>query len=132
MGPPVYSVERPPNTKAKSQESLVMEAFKRHSIGGRHHSDRKSPKVEPQGCATMNMEVESPPLVFYNSPQTSTGALFSGQLKIDVHEPFVTLEKFEMRLLAIVSTKKPVSPHCAECTTQTTEIHKWEFLKAPV
>jgi hypothetical protein len=143
--PPVYSVEPPSNPKAKpSQESLVMDAFKRHSIGGRHHSEKKSssekkstshkgsPKVEPQKAATMNMEVESPPLVFYNTPQTSTGALFSGQLKIDVIEPHVTLEKFEMRLLAVVSTRKPVSQNCPDCTTQTTEIHKWDFLKAPV
>ncbi|KAF2788293.1 hypothetical protein K505DRAFT_329032 [Melanomma pulvis-pyrius CBS 109.77] len=131
--PPVYSVEPPPNPKARSQESLVMDAFKRHSLGGRHHSEKKSsPKVEPQKAATMDMLVESPPLVFYNAPQASTGALFSGQLKVDVTEPHVTFEKFEMRLFAVVSTRKPVAQHCPDCTTQTTEIHKWDFLKAPV
>lgn len=130
--PPVYSVERPANSKSRSQESLVMDAFKRHSIGVRHHSDKKSPKVEPPRASTINMVVESPPLVFYNSPQTSTGALLSGQLKIDVHEQGATLDKFEMRLLAIVSTKKPVHQHCPECSSQTTEIHKWDFLSAPV
>ncbi|KAF2468777.1 uncharacterized protein BDR25DRAFT_304760 [Lindgomyces ingoldianus] len=129
--PPVYSVNPPPLHKA-SQESLVMDAFKRHSLGGRHHADKKSPKVEPQQPVRMDMLVESPPLVFYNSPQTSTGALFSGQLKLDVSEPHVTLEKFEMRLLATVTTKKPVVQHCSECSTQITEIHKWDFLKAPV
>ncbi|PSN66055.1 hypothetical protein BS50DRAFT_574526 [Corynespora cassiicola Philippines] len=131
--PPVYSVEPPTNTKSKSQESLViMDAFKRHSLGARHHSDKKSPKVEPQASATMNMDVESPPLVFYNGPQTSTGALFSGQLMINVTEPHITIEKFDMRLLAIVTTKKPVAPHCPDCISQTTEIHKWDFLTHPV
>jgi hypothetical protein len=109
-----------------------MDAFKRHSIGSRHNSDKKSPKVEPQKAATMNMEVESPPVVFYNGPTVSSGALFSGQLKVDVKEPHLTLEKFDMRLVAIVTTKKPVAPHCSDCLQQTTEIHKWEFLKGAV
>ncbi|KAF2111480.1 hypothetical protein BDV96DRAFT_582234 [Lophiotrema nucula] len=133
--PPQYSVEPPTNQKTKSQESLVMDALKRHSLGGRHHSDKKaskSPKVEPQKGANINMKVESPPIVFYNGPQTSSGALFSGQLEVNVTDPHITLDKFEMQLLAVVVTKKPVHQHCPECEKQTTEIHKWEFLKAPV
>ena len=108
-----------------------MDHLKRHTLTGRHHSDKKSPKIEPKRPAKMDMEVESPPLIFYNQPQSSTGALFSGQLKVQVTDPTVTFEKFEMRLLATVTTKKPVSHNCPDCTTQTTEIYKWEFLKAP-
>jgi hypothetical protein len=108
-----------------------MDHLKRHTLTGRHHSDKKSPKIEPKRPAKMDMEVESPPLVFYNQPQSSTGALLSGQLKVQVTDPTVTFEKFEMRLLATVTTKKPVSHNCPDCTTQTTEIYKWEFLKAP-
>jgi hypothetical protein len=131
--PPVYSVERP-SQKNKSQESLVMEAFKRHGLGTRQNSFKKSPKgspkAEPQPAAKLNMVVESPPLVFFNSPQTSTGAIISGLLNIEVHEPNVTLQSLEMRLLAIVTTKKPVHQHCPDCASQTTEIHKWDFLRA--
>ena len=108
-----------------------MDHLKRHTLAGRHHSDKKSPKIGPKRPAKMDMEVESPPLIFYNQPQCSTGALFSGQLKVQVTDPAVTFEKFEMRLLATVTTKKPVSHNCPDCTTQTTEIYKWEFLKAP-
>ncbi|KAH7083754.1 hypothetical protein FB567DRAFT_529848 [Paraphoma chrysanthemicola] len=131
--PPVYSYEAP-ETKGttKSQESLVMDIFKRHD---KHHADKKSPKaspkVEPQGAASLNMRIESPPIVFYNNAQTSTGAIFSGQLMMNIHEPYVTVQKFEMRLLAIVSTKKPVAQHCADCSSQTTEIHRWDFLTHP-
>jgi hypothetical protein len=132
-----------------------MEAFKRHSIGARLHSHSKekapkstpksstpngtpkgtpksSPKLEPCGVATMNMNMESPPLVFYNSPQESSGALLSGLLAIHVHDLHITLEKFEMRLLAIVTTKKPVHANCADCASQITEVKKWEFINAPV
>lgn len=130
---PPYSLEPPPNPRTRSQESVVMEAFKRHSLG-RHHSDKKekSPKMEPQKAASMDLVVESPPVVFYNGPQTSTGAIFSGQLKINVTEPHITLAKFDAYLIAVCSTKKPVSQHCPDCTAQTTELHKWEFLTHPV
>jgi hypothetical protein len=132
--PPVYSFEAPPvKDPTRSQESLVMDIFKRHD---KHHVERKnskalSPKAEAQSAASLNMSVESPPIVFYNNPQRSTGAIFSGQLIFNVHEPHVTVDKFEMRLLAIVTTKKPVSANCSDCSSQTTEIHKWEFLTHP-
>lgn len=129
--PPVYSLAPPAKEKARSQESLVMDIFRRHNHD-KHIEGKKSPKVEAHMAASMNMNVESPPVVFYGSPQSSTGAIFSGQLAINVHEPYVTINRFEMRLLAVVSTKKPVAPHCADCTTQTTEIHTWEFLTHPV
>lgn len=108
-----------------------MDGLKHRHFVGRHLSDKKSPKLQPHRCAKLNMVVESPPLVFYNSPQTSTGALFSGQLKLDVFEQQVTFEKFEMRLLAAVQIKKPVAPHCHDCSNQTTEIHRWEIISAP-
>ncbi|KAL5119991.1 Endocytosis regulator [Pleosporales sp. CAS-2024a] len=131
--PPVYSLEAPAvQASSKSQESLVMDIFKRHD---KHHADKKSPKpspkVEPQPQVTLDMSVESPPIVFYNGVHASTGAIFSGQLMMHVHEPYVTVQNFEMRLLAIVSTRKPVAPHCADCTAQSTPIHTWEFLTHP-
>ncbi|KAF2202576.1 hypothetical protein GQ43DRAFT_439614 [Delitschia confertaspora ATCC 74209] len=128
--PPEYYLHTPP--KSRSQESLVsMEALKRHSLVPRH-SDKKSPKVHPHKPAKLDMIVESPPLVMYNGPQASTGALFSGQLSLTVIDPEVKLEKFEMQLLAVVSTKRPVVPHCQDCANKTSEIHKWEFLEAPI
>lgn len=108
-----------------------MDAFKRHSFGT-HHGKKHHSKAEAPKPAILNMDIESPPIVFYNSPATSTGALLSGQLKIDVVEPHMTLKTLDMRLIAVVTTKKPVHPHCTDCATQTTELHKWEFLQAPV
>ena len=93
-----------------------MDIFKRHD---KHSAEKKaargspkgtpknSPKLEAQSAASLNMAVESPPIIFYNGPQTSTGAIFSGQLMLNVHEPHLTIEKFDMRLIAVVSTKKP-------------------------
>jgi hypothetical protein len=60
--------------------------------------------------------------VSYNTPANSTGALFSAQLDVDVVDPEVVFESFEMQLLCSVSVKKPVHPNCPECTTKTTQL----------
>lgn len=110
-----------------------LKEIKRHSIGSRHFSDKKgSPKMEPVKPVKMSMVIESPPLVFYGNAQNSTGALFSGQLFLEITSPNVTLEKLELQFLCTTSAKKPVAQHCPECASQTSELKKWEFLKAPL
>lgn len=79
----------------------------------------------------MDLEVESPPLIFYDSPGMSTGALFSGQLKINIVDDLVTLDNFEARLSIVITTNKPVVPHCMDCTTQIINIQEWRFLQSP-
>ncbi|KAF2806561.1 uncharacterized protein BDZ99DRAFT_97825 [Mytilinidion resinicola] len=127
---PPYSVSPPPRQRSIEQSS--MEHLKRHSLGGRHHSDKKSPRVEPHKPASLAMIIESPPLLFYASPQNSTGALLSGRLKLDVADPSITVDTFEMQLLATVTNKKPVAKECRDCAIQTSEIHKWIILTAPI
>lgn len=130
--PPVYTSEAPVKAPTRSQESLVMDIFNRHKHDKHHDDHKKSPKVEAQGTATINMSVESPPIVFYNSPQASTGAIISGQLILNVHEPLVSITNFEMKLFAITATKKPVVQNCSDCSTQTTEIHNWDIVNQPM
>ena len=103
----------------------------------KHHPDKKtpghaSPNHEPLKPAKLDMVVESPPLVSYNSPAHSSGALFSALLKVDVTANEVLFESFEMQLFSKVNIKKPVSSHCPDCTTQTTELKKWVFAKEPL
>ncbi|KAI9890097.1 MAG: hypothetical protein M1814_004496 [Vezdaea aestivalis] len=85
------------------------------------HSAASEPAVK------LDMQIESPPLVLFGPMSSSTGALLSGQLKIVVTVPEVTLESLSMQFLANVSTKKPVAPHCKECMKQSTELYKWTF-----
>ncbi len=106
---------------------------KRLSLTGRIPSPaRHSPKIAAAKPAKMDILIESPPLVFYGTPAQSTGALLSGQLKLNVTDPEVRLQKFEMHLLAAVTTKKPVAKDCPDCTTKTSELFKWEFVKDPI
>ncbi len=93
---------------------------------------KHSPKMAATKPAKMDVVIESPPLVFYGNPNQSTGALLSGQLKLTVTEPDIRLQKFEMHLLAVVTTKKPVSKDCSDCAVKGSELFKWEFVKEPL
>ncbi|KAJ5227091.1 uncharacterized protein N7469_007097 [Penicillium citrinum] len=78
----------------------------------------------------LDVLVESPPLVCYGNPSNSTGALFSGRLRVNVTELAgeVILNHFDVRLVSKTTTKKPVSSHCPNCQTRTDELTRWNFL----
>jgi len=119
---------------SRSQERRdSMDHVKRLSIGGRiHSSERKSsPRLEAKP-AKLDMVIESPPLVFYNNPAQSTGALLSGQLKLNVIEPAVVIEVFTMQFIAKTTSRKPVSQHCEDCAKQDAELKKWQFVTEPL
>jgi hypothetical protein len=96
-----------------------------------------SPKIHakanaaPQIPAKLNVEIESPPLMFYGTAATSTGALLSGQLKLNIAEQRMAIESFEMTLVVSVKMKKPFHTHCPECAHQSTELTTWSFLQGP-
>jgi hypothetical protein len=79
----------------------------------------------------MGVEIESPPLVFLGPIATSTGALLSGQLKLNVTDEKLDIESFEMKLAVEVKMKKPFHAHCDECAQQTTDLTTWKFLHTP-
>lgn len=104
---------------------------KRRSLGRPGRSKERLSRDE-QALPTAKLEVlvESPPLVCYGPPANSTGALFSGRLRIAIAEMVgdVTLTQFDVRLVSKTSTKKPVSNHCPNCATRTDELTQWNFL----
>lgn len=69
--------------------------------------------------------------MFYGTTTSSTGALLSGQLKLDVTDEKWAVETFEMKLVVEVTMKKPFHAHCEECTHQTTDLTTWKLLQAP-
>lgn len=103
---------------------------KRRSLGRAGRSKERSGHELPPAAAQLEVKVESPPLVCYGPPASSTGALFSGRLRVNVSELVggVTLSQFDARLITKTSTKKPVSNHCANCATRTEELTQWNFI----
>ncbi|KZF26679.1 hypothetical protein L228DRAFT_235721 [Xylona heveae TC161] len=111
-----------------------MDHLKRSNLAGKtsgKNSPKGSPRLIPVNPTHMEVQIESPPLVFYGTPQTSTGALFSGQIKVLVAEPEITLPQLSLRLVRVATTKRPIVSHCHDCAQQTTELTKWEILRDP-
>lgn len=92
----------------------------------RHHNRNPAPSTR------LELEIESPPLVFYGQPSVSTGALLSGQVKAKVDaEEGIEVEGFEMRFVLDYNCKKPFHAHCPECSKQTVVCTSWKFLQGP-
>ncbi|KAL4785610.1 hypothetical protein BJX76DRAFT_178245 [Aspergillus varians] len=139
--------KNPPIERAHSPErrlSFSMDHFihtyrdhnkeKRRIHGRSSRSKERAGHDEPATSAKLDVIVESPPLVCYGTPANSTGALFSGRLRINVPEVtgVVTLDKFDMRLMIKKTTKKPVSRDCPNCASNTEELNNWNFLTEPL
>ncbi|KAF7720247.1 Arrestin domain-containing protein [Penicillium ucsense] len=108
---------------------------KRRSLGRAGRSKERLGKEElAQPSAKLDVLVESPPLVCYGTPSNSTGALFSGRLRVTIPESAgeVVFNEFNVRLISKNTTKKPVSSHCASCATHTEELTRWDFLTEPL
>lgn len=105
---------------------------KRRNLGRSKERSRKDDGSSASG--KLDVIVESPPLVCYGTPANSTGALFSGRLRINVAESAgaITLDSFDTRLVTKVTTKKPVSRDCPGCTSRTEELTNWNFLTEPL
>ncbi|KAF2398619.1 hypothetical protein EJ06DRAFT_479737 [Trichodelitschia bisporula] len=107
-----------------------MDHIKRHNLGSILHIDSKksaSPTLSANRPAKLNIVVESPPLVSFNPPEQSSGALFSAQVQVTVTHPNVEITSFELQLVQVTTIKKPVHVHCPDCSTKTTELKKWTF-----
>lgn len=112
---------------------------KRHSIGlggkgsntSAKGSPKNSPKLGPTKPATLAVDMESPPLVFYGTQNQSTGALLSGQLLLTVTDPDIKLHTFKMVLVARVTNKIPITKDCLNCQIKDTPLFTWEFLTEP-
>ncbi|KAL4866311.1 hypothetical protein BDV12DRAFT_173010 [Aspergillus spectabilis] len=103
---------------------------KRRANGRSARSKERSGQEEAAASAKLDVIIESPPLVCYGTPANSTGALFSGRLRVTIPEMtgMITLDKFDMRLMIKRTTKKPVSRDCPNCASRTEELNNWNFL----
>ncbi|KAH8599765.1 hypothetical protein B0O99DRAFT_681999 [Bisporella sp. PMI_857] len=116
------------NNSIASVDDMPEQPHKRLSFPGKHSSPRSSTKSIPQiQPATLNVGIESPPLVFYGTAANSSGALLSGQLKVVINEDSITIDSFKMRMAMEVVRKKPFHGHCKECEKESTDLTNWNF-----
>ncbi|SPQ26179.1 9d35190d-0238-46d6-8d8f-de771a04222b [Thermothielavioides terrestris] len=96
------------------------------------HLGRLGKEAHTSSPATLDWMLESPPIVMYGDPETSSGALVSGQLFLNINEDGLEIESLNATLSVHVTQKKPFANHCAECTNQHTELKRWELLPQPL
>ncbi|KAL2160444.1 hypothetical protein VTH06DRAFT_1132 [Thermothelomyces fergusii] len=120
--------------------SFPLELHREHGSHHQHHwisfpgmhFGRSNKETNTSAPATLDWQLESPPLVMYGSPQTSSGALLSGQLFLDVKEEGLEIETLVATLNIRVNQKKPFSNHCPDCANQRTELKRWELIQHPL
>ena len=111
------------------RNSLVESLTMGHKKDKGKRKDTPSPARPAKPTNKLDLEFESPPNIFYGNPNTSTGALLSGMLRMTILDPEVMLETFKMELQAIVTSTHPVSKNCPDCTRQTTVLNTWTFIR---
>jgi hypothetical protein len=112
-------------------DTVVAEHHHRLSFPGLHLG-RSSKEAHTNPHMSVDMKIESPPIVFYGNAEESSGALVSGQLFLDIKEDNYDVDSFTATLNIHVAQKRPFTVHCTECTNQYTEIVKWDFLPQPL
>lgn len=91
-------------------------------------SSRERSAAQIPGVASIDWNIESPPIVYHGTRDESTGALVSGQLFFHVKDEPVEVESFKGSLSIRTTHKRPYQSHCNECQSQVTEIQSWELL----
>ncbi|ERF73353.1 hypothetical protein EPUS_08295 [Endocarpon pusillum Z07020] len=94
----------------------------------------QSPRLAAISPGKFDLIIESPPLVFYGTTQSSSGALLSGRLRLHVTDPLaeIKLTNLVMTLNAAITTKKPVVKDCPECAKRVNDLKTWKFLSEPM
>ncbi|GAO15281.1 uncharacterized protein UV8b_04905 [Ustilaginoidea virens] len=118
------SVKMPDLADSSKKHRVLSLPFGRSKHDG-HAGASHAPASAP---ASMDWSIESPPVVFYGTPEESTGALLSGLLYIHVHDDVIQVDSFTATLSMHVTQKRPFQNHCAECQTKVTELKSWQFL----
>ncbi len=118
-----------PGKKEKEKEA---HHHHRLSFPGLHLGGSKALKEHSQHPhASLDWRIESPPAMMHGDPETSTGALVSGQMLLNVKDIPLDVESFSAKLYIHVVQKKPVQGHCNDCAKQKTELKSWTFLTEP-
>src|SRR5579859_6800207 len=119
---PMKLQRRSSNEKGKPErnQSALPKSDKKANVGSEPYS--------------LNLRIESPPLVSFGPPEDSSGALLSGILDLTPRqvanglETTVEVEKLEMKLIMEVTTRRPIGHNCPTCTVRSKVLNTWTFI----
>ncbi|KAK5137251.1 hypothetical protein LTR08_000221 [Meristemomyces frigidus] len=111
------------HTSDKASKDRSQSKDKHAKDGFRAHAQLKPVKL--------NLSMESPPALFIDPPQQSTGALISGRLQVTPNAGDVVMNSIVMYLECTTTTKRPVQDRCRECMVNVTDLYEWKFFSKP-
>ncbi|KAJ6261907.1 hypothetical protein Dda_2706 [Drechslerella dactyloides] len=111
----------------RNSADYSIRSFRSHKSSHRSSQDSLGP---PQP-GSLNIQIESPPIVCYGAPNDSAGALLSGMLWLTVDLWEAEFDSLKLTFQSVTSTKKPVVVGCPDCTSKTTDLQSWDFLTSP-
>ena len=93
----------------------------------------ESPRLAPIRSCRLEVVDDSPPLVSYGRATQSTGALFSGRLKLFVEDPSgeVNIKKLVLTFRSEVITKKPIGKDCPDCRIRHEDLKSETLISDP-
>lgn len=94
----------------------------------RRHFTFPWPGRESPDPAALDCLLESQPVVFYGSPDDSSGAPVSGQLVLEVFDEQLEVINLEVSIVVRVVQRRPFQGHCKECEVREEELKDWKFL----
>ncbi|KAF2664312.1 hypothetical protein BT63DRAFT_460615 [Microthyrium microscopicum] len=107
----------------------TMDMLKRHSISLNSGKSQRKDSSSSSSLFTIELVTESPPLISYNESSESTGAIYSGEIKIRILSTSPQIfEKIEVRLLRTNTIRKPVSSSCPDCSSISKTLKTWQFV----
>lgn len=126
--PSMDHIKRPTLNLAKKHSSN--DKKDRSLSKDKHAKDSPRSPMRPKPV-TMNLVMESPPVLMIDNPQQSSGALISGRLQVAPNTDRAELQSITMYLECLTSTKRPVGDRCRNCMTQLKDLYEWHFLTKP-
>lgn len=129
--PSMDHIKRPTLGLAKKHGSSEKKSKERSVSKDKHAKDARAQAAASSKPVKLDMIMESPPALFIDPPNQSTGALISGRLQVTPKVEHVVINSIVMFLECTTSTKRPVEARCRECMNNVTDLYEWKFFSKP-
>jgi arrestin-related trafficking adapter 1 len=130
---PKKSHKKDKDDRETRTEKRSSNPFRTTASKSKDRTATKNAPPAPPKPARFDTTIESSPLVMYNSPSSSTGALLSTQIRLFVDDPSgrVTLTSWKRTLRAVSTTKKPVHKDCVGCSERIDVLSEADIISKP-
>lgn len=92
---------------------------------------KKSPRKFSKAAVTLQLQLDSYPLILEDDTPDSCGSAVSGRICILIRDDFVNIESFSAVLDVVLTQNRPFHRYCSDCKNNQTELLNLQFLSEP-